>query len=95
MKLPCILAILLLVAACHPLERLSDNTKKLNNSITDVNFDEKNTCHRMPPLIDKSKLITMLIKNGDINQSDSDVVKLQKLEGYVLNKRKGLSTKCK
>lgn len=95
MKIPFIIAISLVTTACHQLDTPLDTEKSSQDSVISKNMSGHNKCQRMPPILDKKKLIAMLVKEGEINPSDSEAIKLQKLERYVLNKRKGLSTKCK
>jgi len=95
MKTPLIIAVCLALTACHQLQTPTEQPQDSNNEITSANNEIKSVCKKMPPVVDKTKLIAMLIDSGEINTADTDSEKLQKLERYILNKRKGMAKKCK
>jgi len=95
MKKPLIIAVCLVLTACQQVDTATKKPNISHDKTPNKNNHGQKICQKMPPILDKTKLIAMLIKSGQIKISDTETVKLQKLERYVLNKRTGMAKKCK
>ncbi len=83
MKKCCVVFLpLLLILGCESVDSsMSSEDASVKNSPVNTK-----PCQMSPPIIHHEKLITMLIKSGDIKETDSKEVQYRKLDAYIQTK---------
>ncbi|WP_435273760.1 hypothetical protein ACMAZF_10185 [Psychrobium sp. nBUS_13] len=73
---------LLMIVGCESVDHSSPQASQT----IDKSSVKVKPCQLSPPIIDRDKLIAMLIKSGDIKASDSKDTQYKKLDAYIQQK---------